>query len=72
MCNSECGGLDRGPAADGDHGAAAQDHLGDRQQAGPELHHPPLQAQALQRRDHQVSQLSLHPKTLLMLKQKQK
>ncbi len=53
-----CGGVDRGPAIPGDPGQAGQDYLRDWQQEGPELHHPALQAQDGQRRDHQVSTIT--------------
>ena len=49
-----CGGFYWGSAADGDGGEATQDHLCDRQQAGPELHNPPLQTQNVQWWNHKV------------------
>ena len=48
------GGLHRRPEADGDHGSETQDHQCHWWEASTELHHPAVQAQAVQWRDYKV------------------
>ena len=48
------GGLHWRPEADGDHGSETQDHQCHWWEASTELHHPAVQAQAVQWRDYKV------------------